>query len=131
MPSIDKHTFFENYVSALNEHDLTRMDAFYSSSIRFQLDDTVQNFDELIGGIRGIYEAFPDWRWEVLEVLMDGNLMTARYADTGTQTGPFQGIEPTGRKVHALEFAAYRFVDDRIGEMWSSLDVRDVMRQLS
>jgi predicted ester cyclase len=131
MPSIDTHMFFEDYVQALNEHDLARMDAFYSPSIRFQLYDTVQNFDELIGGIKGIYEGFPDWRWEVLEVLMDGNLMTARYADTGTQAGPFQGLEPTGRKVQALEFASYRIVDDRIGEMWSSLDGRDVIRQLS
>jgi predicted ester cyclase len=67
----------------------------------------------------------------VLEVLFDGDLITARYADTGTQTGLFQGVEPTGRKVQALEFAVYRIVDDRIGEMWSSLDIRDVIRQLS
>ena len=53
------------------------------------------------------------------------------YADTGTHMGRFQGIEPTRRKVQALEFAVYRIADDRIGEMWSSLDIRDVIRQLS
>lgn len=72
-----------------------------------------------------------DWRWKVLEVLVDGDLVTARYTDTGTHTGQFQGIEPTGRRVEALEFAVYRMVGDRIGEMWSSLDVREVVRQLS
>ena len=45
--------------------------------------------------------------------------------------GRFQGIDPTGRKVRALEFAVYRIVGDRIGEMWSSLDVSEVIRQLS
>jgi predicted ester cyclase len=81
--------------------------------------------------LSGINSAFPDWHWKVLEVLFDGKLITARYADTGTHMGLFQGIEPTGRKVQALEFAVYRIVDNRIGEMWSSLDVRDVIRQLS
>jgi predicted ester cyclase len=129
--SIDTRHFYENYVNALNNHDFDRMDAFFSPSIRFQLYDTVQNFDELIGGLNGIDDAFPDWRWEILEVLFDGDLITARYADTGTHTGPFLGIEPTGRNVQALEFAVYRIVDDRISEMWSSLDSRDVIRQLS
>ena len=131
MDSIDKRRFYENYVNALNNHDFDRMEAFYSRSIRFQLYDNVQNFDELIEGLSGINDAFPDWRWEVLEVLFDSELITARYADTGTHTGLFQNIEPTGRNVHALEFAVYRIVEDRIVEMWSSLDIRDVVRQLS
>jgi predicted ester cyclase len=129
--SIDTRGFYANYVNALNNHDFDRMEAFYSLSIRFQLYDRVQNFDELIDGLNGIDGAFPDWRWEVLEVLFDGDLITARYADTGTHIGLFQGIEPTGRKVQALEFAVYRVIDDRIVEMWSSLDIRDVIRQIS
>jgi predicted ester cyclase len=131
MPGFDTRVFYENYVHALNNHDVARMGEFYSPEVRFQLYDTVQHFDELIGGIKAIYAGFSDWRWDVLEVLMDGDLMTARYAASGTHTGPFQGIEPTGRRVQALEFAAYRIVDDRIGVMWSSLDIRDVLRQLS
>jgi hypothetical protein len=58
-----------------------------------QLYDTVQNFDALIDGLSGINSAFPDWHWKVLEVLFDGKLITARYADTGTHMGLFQGIE--------------------------------------
>jgi len=86
---------------------------------------------DLIAGLNGLNTAFPDWRWKVLEVLFDGELIAARYADTGTHTGLFQDIEPTGRKVEALEFAVYRIAEDRIGEMWSSLDIREVIRQLS
>jgi predicted ester cyclase len=131
MDTVDTRGFYENYVNAINNHDFDRMEGFYSRSIRFQLYDTVQNFDALIDGLSGINSAFPDWHWKVLDVLFDGKLITARYADTGTHMGLFQGIEPTGRKVQALEFAVYRIVDHRIGEMWSSLDVRDVIRQLS
>jgi predicted ester cyclase len=126
MGSIDTRRFYENYVNAINNHAFDRMEAFYSRSIRFQLYDTIQNFDDLIAGLNGVNSAFPDWRRKVLEVLFDGELITARYADTGTHMGLFQGIEPTGRKVEALEFALYR-----IGEMWSSLDIREVVRQLS
>jgi len=129
--SIDLRRFFESYLTALNSHDFDRMDTFYKRSIRFQLFDSVQNFDEIIGGLNGIRDAFPDWRWDLLEVLFAGDLIAARYADVGTHTGPFQGIEPTGKKVEALEFAVYRIVDERISEMWSSLDVRELIRQLS
>jgi predicted ester cyclase len=131
VPSIDTRPFFESYAKALNNHDIARMDAFYSPAIRFQVYDTVQNFDELIEGIQAIYDGFPDWHWEVLQVMTDGDLITARYADTGTHKGHFQGVEPTERKVRALEFAVYRLVDDRIGEMWSSLNIGEVTRQLS
>jgi predicted ester cyclase len=96
MDTIDTRGFYENYVNAINNHDFDRMEAFYSRSIRFQLYDTVQNFDALIDGLSGINSAFPDWHWKVLEVLFDGKLITARYADTGTHMGLFQGIEPTG-----------------------------------
>jgi predicted ester cyclase len=129
--SIDMQAFFQNYVKALNDHDLARMNEFYSPTIQFRLYDTVQNYDELIDGIQVIYEGFPDWRWEPLDVLIDGNLMTARYADTGTHQGVFLDVQPTERKVHALEFAAYRIVGDRIEEMWSSLDIKTVVQQLS
>ena len=131
MGRINTRRFYETYVNAINNHDFDRMEAFYSRSIRFQLYDTVQHFDDLITGLNGINGAFPDWRWNVLEVLFDGELITARYADTGTHMGLFQGIEPTGRKVEALEFAVYRIADDLIGEMWSSLDIRELIRQLS
>jgi len=105
MGSIERRRFYERYVNAINNHDFNRMESFYSRSIRFRLYDTVQTFENLIAGLKGRDGAFPDWRWQVLEVLFDGELIIARYADTGTHTGLFQGIEPTGRKVDALEFA--------------------------
>jgi predicted ester cyclase len=131
MGSIDKRRFYQHYVNAINNHDFNRMEAFYSRSIRFRLYDTVQNFDALIVGLQDLNRAFPDWRWQALEVLFDGELITARYADTGTHMGVFQGVEPTGRKVNVPEFAVYRIADDRIDEMWSSLDIREVIRQIS
>ena len=117
MGSIERRRFYERYVNAINNHDFNRMEAFYSRSIRFRLDDTVQNFDALIVGLQDPNTAFPDWRWQLLEVLFDGELITACYADTGTHMGVFQGVEPTGRKVNVLEFAVYRIADDRIDEM--------------
>lgn len=53
MGSIDIRPFHEHYVNTINNHDFDRMEAFYSRSIRFQLDDTFQNFDELVDGLNG------------------------------------------------------------------------------
>ena len=54
MGAIDKRHFYERYVNAINDHDLNRMETFYSRSIRFRLYDTVQNFEDLIAGLKGL-----------------------------------------------------------------------------
>jgi steroid delta-isomerase-like uncharacterized protein len=41
-------------------------------------------------------EAFPDMRFEIEEIIAEGNTVVARWTLTGTQTGPFLGIPATG-----------------------------------
>ena len=58
---------------------------------------------------------------QLLQAQLLGSMRSvALLAESHSISVPF--IEPTGRKVEALEFAVYRIADDRIGEMWSSLD---------
>jgi hypothetical protein len=52
----------ETYFNAINSHHFDRMESFYLRSIRFQLYDTVRNFDEIVAGLTGLNRAFPDWR---------------------------------------------------------------------
>lgn len=63
--------------------------------------------------------AFPDFRLERVELVIDGNRHADRWILTGTHDGPFFGIEPTGRSVR-VEGATFT----RMGE--DGLVVEDI-----
>ena len=73
---------------------------------------------------------FADQRWEVHEVLGDGDLVAARMTHHGRHVGDLMGIAPTGREV-AYEYVHFlRFRDGRAVEHWSVRDDLTLMRQL-
>jgi len=49
----------------------------------------------------GMFEAFPDFDFEVLELAASGQNAACRWRVTGTFTGPgrFQGLAPTGHRI--------------------------------
>jgi predicted ester cyclase len=72
-------------------------------------------------------EAFPDYQWDLQRLLVDGQWLAARLYGTGTHTGPFRGIEATGRVIRTQELVIYRTVDGKILDCWGDLGstVRD------
>jgi steroid delta-isomerase-like uncharacterized protein len=49
--------------------------------------------------VAGIRTAFPDFRLEITERLVEGDRIASHWRATGTQNGEFLGIPPTGRRV--------------------------------
>jgi predicted ester cyclase len=49
----------------------------------------------------GMYAAFPDWEFEILELAASGKNAACRWRTTGTFLGPgrFQGLAPTGGSI--------------------------------
>ena len=74
--------------------------------------------------------AFSDQRWDVHEVVGEGDLVAMRLTHHGRQTGNLMGIPPTGREV-AYEYVHFlRFRDGKAIEQWSVRDDLTLMRQL-
>ena len=74
-----------------------------------------------------------DLRFEVHEnvgVLVEGDLVALRTIVTGTHTGDYYGIPPTGRAVVSTFVAFDRVVDGKLVENWTVFDNYDLMRQL-
>jgi len=75
-------------------------------------------------------EAFPDYRIELEGTVTEGNLVAARFTTRATHTGPFMGIQPTGRPVEWVGNDIYRVEGDRIAEEWFCEDLLSVLRQV-
>ncbi len=80
--------------------------------------------------IAGVLTAFPDLRFEIEQLVAEGDLVIGRYTARGTQRGVFAGVPPTGRAVVFQATESYRLVGERIAEQWVVMDTLGLLQQL-
>ena len=122
------------YFAALSAHDLDRAAACWApGSI-----DRMVGGQELIApdGVRAyfgaLFEAFPDFTLEVLEVTTGRGRTAVRWQARGTFAGPgrFQGVLPNGARIRVEGCDVLSVADDLIRHNDAYLDTGDVARQL-
>ncbi len=77
-----------------------------------------------------LFSAFPDWHWEIRNLVVEGDYIAGHFMVTGTHQGAFQGIEATDRRVSISEFTFYRIENGKFVEVWDLADVDALMRQI-
>lgn len=80
--------------------------------------------------VRMFEGAFPDFRYEVEDVISEGDKIAVRDTFTGTHQGDFMGIPATGNRVTMEAIHIYRFSEGRLAEHWVARDDLGMMRQL-
>ena len=76
-------------------------------------------------------ETFPDLRFEIGLLVVEGECLAARLEFDCTPARPFLGRAPSGNRIEFAEHAFYRFEHGLIVEVRSLLDVEAVRRQLA
>ena len=66
--------------------------------------------------------AFPDLRSTVDLIVAEGDLVAARWTATGTNTGRWGGVEPTGKTATFSGVNIFRFAEGRVAEIWNHRD---------
>ena len=74
--------------------------------------------------------AFPDLHFTIEDQIAEGDKVTTRYTLTGTHTGEFMGIPPTGKQVTVTGMSISRIVDSKLVEEWDNVDTLGMMQQL-
>jgi steroid delta-isomerase-like uncharacterized protein len=75
--------------------------------------------------------AFPDLRMDPEDVLTSGDKVVARVRATGTNTGEFMGMPPSGKNVDVELIDIIRFGDDGLArEHWGVADQMRMLQQL-
>jgi predicted ester cyclase len=74
--------------------------------------------------------SFPDLRFEVHEnvgVLVEGDLVALRTIITGTHTGEYAGLAPTGSPIQTSASHIFRVRDDQFVEHWQVVDTYRIL----
>jgi predicted ester cyclase len=75
--------------------------------------------------------AFPDLRMDAVDVISSADKAVARVTATGTQTGEFMGMAPSGRSVSVQLIDIMRFDDaGLVCEHWGVMDTLSMLQQL-
>ena len=87
--------------------------------------------DAVLAYHRGQRTAFPDQRHENVRIhVADDDTVITEFDLLGTNTGPFMGLEPTGKAFRVPVVAVFSFAGDRITNERVYLDVASLVRQI-
>jgi predicted ester cyclase len=91
------------YFGAIGDRDLELAASLWKPGSKDRLHGIAELTapDDIKSFFGGIFAAFPDWEFEILELAASGKNAACRWRSTGTFAGPgrFQGLAPTGDRV--------------------------------
>lgn len=77
---------------------------------------------------------FPDFQYQVQDLIGEGDVVTANTTFTGTHTGVFRlgpyTLPPTGNPIEEVEIFIYRIKEGKIVESWAAWDQFSLLKQL-
>lgn len=74
--------------------------------------------------------AFPEFRFEIIDQIAEGDKVATRWKLFGTHEGPFQGTPPSGRKIEMTGITIFRLADGRLVEGWTNEDTFGLLQQI-
>jgi steroid delta-isomerase-like uncharacterized protein len=73
---------------------------------------------------------FPDYQTTIDDLIAEGDKVVARITMSGTNTGSFMGIPPTGKRILFTGMYVARIDDGKIVEHWGEEDGVSLLQQL-
>ena len=130
MSADELRAFLDHYVRCLNERSVDGLALIVG-------DELTHNGERMTrqqwwdGPVGQHLAAVPDQAWTVEDAVIAGDRIAVRYRDSGTPTGSWIGLEPTGARISFREYVFYTISGGRITDVWSVFDSEAVRRQLS
>lgn len=96
------------------------------------LDQTGKVFtkEEFIPNMDDLVRAFPDFHLVIEDLIAEGDKVVVRLTESGTMTGEFMGVPPTGRSYTQPAIEIHRVVDGKIVNLWTVRDIATAMEQI-
>ncbi|MDP9340599.1 MAG: ester cyclase [Actinomycetota bacterium] len=125
----DSKRFLEG---VFNQHDLSVFDELIADD--FTEHEVIPGFSPDKAGSRqwfeAMFQAFPDFRVDVDDMVADGDRVAIRSRFSGTHQGEFMGIPATGRPMSVGAMDIIRVVDRKATDHWGVFDTMGLLMQL-
>ena len=130
MPTSAARAYFES----IRHGDTTPQEQAYADDAQITIHGVLERAGkaELIAYFRSLWDAFPDFRFELLDLVEDDGAAAARWRITGTFAGPgsFQGFEPNGARIDIQGVDVVTLRDGKIVRNEAYADGMTLARQL-
>jgi predicted ester cyclase len=125
-----------SYFEAVGRHDLDAMEAHYRPGPIGRIRGMVELVTGPGGNYRAwfsnVFAAFPDFTFEILDLIAEGDKAAVRYRLTGTFNGTarFQGLDPNGASVDVEGCDVVTVEDGLLVDNQAYLNGTEIARQL-
>ena len=85
--------------------------------------------DGIKGNVRRGHESFADWRFDVEDLLCDGDKVVARVTMRGTNKADFLGMPAASKEIAVGGITISRIAGGKIVERWGYWDTLGMLRQ--
>ena len=114
---------------AFNKQNLALLDDLIAPDY---VDHTVQlqGLESLKQSYTMFWKGFPDIHVTIEDITAEGEKVWVRVKVTGTHTGEYRGLAPTGKKITFTVVSIFRIVDGKVVEREAVYDQLDFLKQL-
>lgn len=119
----DTKELVRQYLSAFNDFDYDAMRELLADDVvEHGAHEELEGFEEITNFLERYTEIFPDYSGTAEAIIAEDELVTVRFTASGTHTGEFRDIEPTGHTCEWTGIAIYRIENNEIVEIWLEED---------
>jgi steroid delta-isomerase-like uncharacterized protein len=124
----------QRYVDEIhNDHSIDAIESIFSGEFIDHMDTyggLFQGIDGLKKGYAAAFQAFPDLKAIVCQMVAEEDKVVLHKTVMGTHSGEFRGIPATGKKVEYQSIYIFRIENNKISEYWGLQDELKLMQQL-
>jgi steroid delta-isomerase-like uncharacterized protein len=115
-----------------NSHDASGFDKYYAEDVVYHGNDgEIRGRENVKAYLQGFLTALPDIKITIEDIFGEGDRVFSRARLEGTNTGEFNGMPATGRRIDLRWIMnACRVDGGRIVEEWEIVDQFEIMKQL-
>ena len=117
------------YLGEIAQHgNMVARERYFTSATTFNGDP---DLERQLARITEIRRAFPDLEMTIEQQVAEGPWVATRVTYRGTHTGEFSGIPATGTRIEYAGTAMDRLEDGKVVEMWHTVNMHLLMRQIA
>jgi steroid delta-isomerase-like uncharacterized protein len=90
----------------------------------------VSSFAEHIADLKNRHHALKDARFEIDDMIAEGDTVAARFSFVGEHVDTYQGIPATGKTISRQQISFFRITNGKISESWNITDMYGMLEEL-